>query len=90
MGRIKSTLVKRTSHKLLEEQATFTNSFEHNKRVLAQTMPSKKIRNKIAGYLARLVRMQETKAKEDLERKNKPSAAKIEMTQAEELEQYEQ
>lgn len=90
MGRIKSTLVKRTSHKLLEEKDMFTNSFEHNKRVLAATMPSKKIRNKIAGYLGHLVKMRETKAAEELERKNRPAPAKVEITQAEELEQYEQ
>jgi ribosomal protein S17E len=88
MGRIKSTLVKRTSHKLLEEKAMFTTSFEHNKKVLGRTMPSKKIRNKIAGYLARLVVMQEVKDKEELERKNRPAPVKV--AQVEELEQYEQ
>ncbi len=88
MGRIKSTLVKRTSHRLMHEQGTFTNSFEHNKHVLGSLMPSKKIRNKIAGYLARLVRMDEVKAKEELAKKNKPVV--VQAVQVKELEQYEQ
>lgn len=58
MGRIKSLLVKRTAKKLLENKSSlFNTEFEHNKRVLNNTMPSKSIRNKIAGYIARLQRM---------------------------------
>ncbi len=57
MGRIKSTLVKRTSKQLLKhEEIVFTNAFNDNKKILGNTMPSKKIRNKIAGYIARLQR----------------------------------
>lgn len=57
MGRIKSTLVKRTSHHLMREKSELFNpDFENNKKILGNTMPSKKIRNKIAGYLARLSR----------------------------------
>lgn len=54
MGRIKPTLVKRTSKKLLSEDNSFTSKFEDNKKILGNTMPSKWIRNRIAGYLARL------------------------------------
>jgi len=55
MGRIKTTLVKRTAEKLLEkEPAMFTEHFEDNKKILGSTMPSKRIRNKIAGYIGRL------------------------------------
>ncbi|MFA7707497.1 MAG: 30S ribosomal protein S17e [Candidatus Pacearchaeota archaeon] len=54
MGRIKSKLVKRTSHLLLKEENHFTSSFDENKKFLTGLTPSKKIRNKIAGYLARL------------------------------------
>ena len=58
MGRIKSLMVKRAAKQLLSsQQLTFTNMFNDNKRVLARNMPSKPIRNKIAGYIARLVRM---------------------------------
>lgn len=61
MGRIKSLMVKRTAKKLIEDESLFTDSFEHNKKVLKDTMPSKAIRNKIAGYMARLVRMKKMK-----------------------------
>ncbi len=54
MGRIKSALVKRTSNNLLKENNKFNDTFERNKKLLGNTMPSKKVRNKIAGYLARL------------------------------------
>jgi len=54
MGRIKLKLVKRTSHLLLNEENVFTDKFEDNKPILGNSMPSKKIRNQIAGYIARL------------------------------------
>lgn len=54
MGRIKSTLVKRTARNLLKEENFFSESFEKNKKFLGDTMPSKRIRNKIAGHITRL------------------------------------
>ncbi len=55
MGRIKTTLVKRTSKELIEKSPdSFSSSFEENKKSLGQTMPSKPLKNKIAGYIARL------------------------------------
>ena len=54
MGRVKSILVKRTARSLLKESDSFSNSFEKDKKILVDTMPSKKVRNKIAGYIARL------------------------------------
>ena len=59
MGRIKSLMVKKAAKQLLAalESETFTTEFNHNKRVLGSTMPSKSVRNKIAGYLARVVKM---------------------------------
>ena len=54
MGRIKGKLVKRTSKNLLKEENIFTDKFEDNKKVLKDMVPSKKIRNQIAGYIARL------------------------------------
>ncbi len=56
MGRIKSTLVKRTAKELIKKRE-FTESFDKTKKQLSHTMPSKKIRNKVAGYIARLQRM---------------------------------
>lgn len=64
MGRIKSLMVKRAAKKLIEDESLFNDSFEHNKRVLKDTMPSKPIRNKIAGYMARLIRMKNVKLAE--------------------------
>ena len=54
MGRIKSTLIKRTARNLLKEENLFSRSFEDNKKVLGMTMPSKKVRNKIVGYISHL------------------------------------
>lgn len=60
MGRIKSTMVKKAAKQLLDGTHSFTTDFTVNKRILgSKTMPSKPIRNKVAGYLARLVRMKE-------------------------------
>jgi|TARA_Y100000310_G_scaffold342269_1_gene444776 small subunit ribosomal protein S17e len=55
MGRIKSTLVKRTSRQLIEKSPeSFSPDFRANTKVLGKTMPSKKMRNMVAGYIARL------------------------------------
>jgi len=54
MGRVKSALIKRTARKLLKEENVFSENFDKNKKVLADTMPSKRLRNQIAGYIARL------------------------------------
>ena len=59
MGRIKTTLIKRTAHKLLREYPEeFDITFEKNKPLVSQyaEIPSKKIRNVVAGYMARLVK----------------------------------
>lgn len=60
MGRIKSTLTKRTAEKLMQEEE-FTGSFEKNKKILGNTMPSKRMRNIIAGYITRLKRRSHAK-----------------------------
>ena len=51
-------MVKRAAQQLLEGEHIFSEDFEHNKRLLGINMPSKPIRNKIAGYIARLIRAQ--------------------------------
>jgi small subunit ribosomal protein S17e len=59
MGRVKSALIKRTTRKLIElSPETYTSKFEDNKRMLAGTMPSKRIRNIVAGYLTRIKKSQ--------------------------------
>lgn len=55
MGRIKSTLIKRTSRQLLEKSPeSFSKDFEVNKKVLGNSLPSKRLRNRVAGYISRL------------------------------------
>jgi len=54
MGKIKSKLIKRTAEGLIKKGVEFSGCFEENKKILGKTMPSKKIRNQIAGFLARL------------------------------------
>ncbi|MEK6951994.1 MAG: 30S ribosomal protein S17e [Nanoarchaeota archaeon] len=58
MGRIKTTLVKRASKKVLKDNPDkFKNDFDSNKKIVDQYLdvPSKKLRNVIAGYVTRLV-----------------------------------
>jgi len=62
MGRIKSVLIKRTAKQLLKEENSFSEDFDRNKKILGDSMPSKSVRNKIAGYIARLKRQKETKS----------------------------
>ena len=55
MGRIKSTLIKRSSRQLIEKSdESFGKTFEENKKALGSTLPSKRMRNRIAGYIARI------------------------------------
>ena len=57
MGRIKTGLVRRLTKELMKTHADqFTSDFKENKAVLnrVSNMPSKKIRNIVAGYATRL------------------------------------
>ena len=55
MGRIKSTLIKRTARQLSESNKDdFSKDFEINKKALGNTLPSKRLRNKVAGYVGRI------------------------------------
>ncbi|MEW6063372.1 MAG: 30S ribosomal protein S17e [Nanoarchaeota archaeon] len=59
MGRIKTKAIKRTTKKLLSTYPDkFKADFEHNKKMVSEVMeiPSKKLRNTVAGYLVRLVK----------------------------------
>jgi len=53
MGKIKSKLIRRSSKIFLEKGIEFNEDFENNKKILGNTMPSKKLRNSMAGFLAR-------------------------------------
>ncbi len=63
MGKIKTKLIKRTAKRLMKEDVEFNEEFEKNKKMLGREMPSKKVRNQIAGYIARLKRFQKEKEK---------------------------
>jgi ribosomal protein S17E len=65
MGKIKSKAIKRNAKLLVEEDIEFSENFDNNKKILGNTMPSKKLRNRLAGYLSRLKR-QEAKRKAEL------------------------
>lgn len=54
MGKIKLKLVKRTVRSLFAKGINFTEEFEQNKKILGNEMPSKKLRNQIAGYATRM------------------------------------
>jgi|TARA_B100001964_G_C14129017_1_gene551962 small subunit ribosomal protein S17e len=62
MGRIKTQIVKRTTNKLISEhRAEFKKDFKENKLILKKfaDIPSAKLRNVIAGYITRLMKIEE-------------------------------
>lgn len=54
MGKIKTKLIKRTAQELIKKGIKFSGSFEKNKKILGDTIPSKKIRNQVAGFITRI------------------------------------
>ncbi len=54
MGKIKSKLMRRSAHAFAAEGVEFSMDFEKNKKTLKDTMPSKKMRNRIAGLMVRM------------------------------------
>lgn len=62
MGKIKSKMVRRATNILLSKEIGFTENFEENKRIIGNTMPSKKIRNQVAGLLAKIKKQEKSKA----------------------------
>ncbi len=61
MGKIKTKLIKRTGDKLMDSEVEFSTEFERNKKLLGDEMPSKKIRNQIAGYVSRMKKREKKK-----------------------------
>lgn len=66
MGKIKSKVVRKTANVLLKEDLEFSKDFEKNKAILGKEMPSKRIRNRLAGLISRL-KTQEEKAKLEMQ-----------------------
>ena len=62
MGKIKNRLIKRTARTIDERGVNFSEDFEYNKKVLGKEMPSKKIRNQVAGYLTQMKKQEKAKA----------------------------
>ena len=63
MGKIKTRLIKRTGNTLIKKDISFNEEFEKNKKLIGREMPSKKVRNQIAGYIARLKKQEMEKQK---------------------------
>lgn len=57
MGRVKTTMIKNIGKRILKKYPDkFNTDFENNKMVLKELgiIDSKKIRNKVAGYIVRI------------------------------------
>lgn len=62
MGRIKTKQMKRLSLQLMREyKESFTQTYDENKKIVERHLsgPSKKIRNVVAGYVTRLMKVKE-------------------------------
>ncbi|MEK6846679.1 MAG: 30S ribosomal protein S17e [Nanoarchaeota archaeon] len=78
MGRIKQQMVKRTTKELMQKDIAFTELFNDNKKILGSTMPSKKVRNKIAGYISRLKKMARLTKEAEMLKASQPKPEVIE------------
>jgi len=54
MGKIKSKMIRKGARILNKEGVEFTPDFEKNKKILGNLMSSKKLRNQMAGLLAKV------------------------------------
>jgi small subunit ribosomal protein S17e len=62
MGKVRTEMVKRISNELVDRyERSLTTEFEQNKQFLKEIGldVSKKLRNKIAGYITRLMKIEE-------------------------------
>ena len=53
MGKIKSKEIRRSANELTKNEVKFTKDFEENKKILAGVSMGKKLRNQLAGLLAK-------------------------------------
>jgi small subunit ribosomal protein S17e len=63
MGRIKTKIIKRITQQLMEQHKdTFTEDFTKNKAMLNEfvTLNSPKLKNIIAGYVTKLVKLEKS------------------------------
>ena len=62
MGKIKSKQIRKAANILGKEETGISGDFEKNKKMLAGMTPSKKVRNQVAGLLAKM-KKREAKSK---------------------------
>ncbi len=63
MGKVRPKYIKSLARRLLELYPDkFTSDFEHNKRMVSSLadIPSKRVRNQVAGFITHLVKMRES------------------------------
>ena len=53
MGKTKSKQIRRTAREIMDQKIEFSEEFSKNKKILGREMPSKKMRNQLAGFLVR-------------------------------------
>lgn len=59
MGKVRPAYIKNTARALVEKYPDkFTTDFEYNKKAVSEMLKaSKKVRNRVAGYITRLMRI---------------------------------
>ena len=65
LGKVRTETIKKISRELLERHGNkFTADYEKNKQIVDQLVEShtKKMRNRVSGYVTRLKRIEEKKA----------------------------
>jgi len=62
MGKVKSKMIRRATSELKEQGIKFSVEFDRNKKILGSTMPSKKLRNRLAGFIARVEKQEKKNA----------------------------
>lgn len=65
MGNIRTSFVKRLARELVEtHKGAFTTDFDENKKLVMEhsTVSTKHLRNKIAGYITRIIKQQQNQA----------------------------
>ncbi len=62
MGKIKSKAIRRASKSLVNEGVKFSEDFEKDKKILEGLVMSKKLRNQMAGLLAKTKKNEASKS----------------------------
>ncbi len=62
MGKIKSKSIRRSANILIKKDIKFSQYFEENKRILNRMEIGKKLRNQLAGLLARIKKNEQVNA----------------------------